>query len=91
VVALRELAEVRDRRPDRIVDVDFKDQMSDPVGTAVRVLGDLGIPADRDALEAYMARNKEERHGSHSYTAEDFGLSEAQLEQDFAFYQEVGR
>jgi hypothetical protein len=91
VVALRDFTEVRDRRPDRIVDVGFEDQMSDPVGTAVRVLGELGIPADRGALEAYMDRNKEERHGSHTYTAEDFGLSEAALEQDFAFYQEVGR
>jgi hypothetical protein len=59
------------------------------VGTAARVLGELEIPADREALEAYMDRNKEERHGSHAYTAEDFGLSEAELEQDFAFYQEV--
>jgi hypothetical protein len=89
VVALKELAEARERRPDRIVDVDFKDQMSDPVGTASRVLGELGIPADAAALEAYMAKNQEQRHGSHSYTAEDFGLSEAELEQDFAFYQEV--
>lgn len=89
VTALRALDDVRDRRPDRIVDVDFKDQMSDPVGTASRVLGELGIPADREALEAYMARNAEQRHGSHSYTAEDFGLSEAKLQQDFAFYQEA--
>ncbi len=91
VVALRALDDVRERRPDRIVDVDFKDQMSDPVGTASRVLGELGLPADRDALEAYMARNQEQRHGSHTYTAEDFGLSVAELEQDFAFYQEVAR
>lgn len=87
VVALRALADVRERRPDRIVDVAFKDQMSDPVGTAARVLGELGMPADREALEDYMARNREERHGSHTYTAEDFGLSEAELEQDFAFYE----
>ena len=91
VVALSALADVRERRPDRIVDVAFKDQMSDPVETAARVLGELGIPADRDALEAYMARNREERHGSHTYTAEDFGLSEAELEQDFAFYEEAAR
>ncbi len=51
-------------------------------------MGELGLPADRDALEAYMARNQEQRHGSHTYTAEDFGLSEAELEQDFAFYRE---
>lgn len=89
VVALRALGDVRARRPDRIVDVGFKDQMSDPVGTASRVLGELGISADRDALEAYMARNREEQHGSHTYTAEDFGLSEAALEKDFAFYMEV--
>ena len=91
VVALRALTEVRDRRPDRIVDVGFKDQMSDPVGTASRVLRELGIPSDAGELEAYMARNRSERHGGHTYTAEDFGLSEAELEQDFAFYQEVDR
>lgn len=90
VVALRAFTEVRDRRPDRIIDVGFKDQMSDPVGTAARVLGELGIASDRDELQAYMVRNREQRHGSHSYTAADFGLSEAELEQDFAFYQEVG-
>lgn len=87
VVALRALADVRERRPERIVDVAFKNQMSDPVGTSARVLEELGVPADREALEAYMARNREEKHGSHMYTAEDFGLSEAELEQDFAFYE----
>jgi hypothetical protein len=89
VVALRAFTETRERRPDRIVDVGFKDQMSDPVGTASRVLCELGVPADRGALEAYMAHNREQRHGSHTYAPEDFGLSEAELEQDFAFYQEV--
>ena len=33
--------------------------------------------------------NKQEKHGSHSYTAEDFGLSTEQLEKDFAFYTEA--
>jgi hypothetical protein len=60
------------------------------VAEATRVTTALGLPADRDAFEAYMARNRSEQHGSHTYTAEDFGLSEAELEQDFAFYQEVG-
>ena len=50
-------------------------------------MGELGLPADRESLEAYMARNQEQRHGSHTYTAEDFGLSEVELEQDFAFYE----
>ena len=53
------------------------------------MLAELGLPAGPCALEAYMDRNRKQRHGSHSYTAEDFGLSEDELEHDFAFYQEV--
>jgi hypothetical protein len=91
VTTLREFQDVRAKRPDRFVDVQFKDMLADPVGEATRVTAALGLPADTDAFEAYMARNRSERHGSsHTYTAEDFGLSEAELEQDFAFYQEVG-
>jgi len=86
VTTLSEFKDVRDRRPERFVDVQFKDMLADPVGEAARVTAALGLPVDRDELEAYMARNKAEGHGSHTYTAEDFGLSDAELEQDFAFY-----
>jgi len=91
LTTLREFAAVRDRRPDRFVDVRFRDVVSDPVGEAVRVMSLLGLPADRDALAAYLERNRSQRHGSHTYTAADFGLSVAELEQDFAFYEEVSR
>lgn len=87
VTALQEYAVVRAARPDRFVDVTFQDTVSDPVGTATKVMRELGLPVDREALEAYMERNQEQRHGSHTYTAEDFGLTEAGLEQDFAFYE----
>ena len=56
------------------------------------MLDALGLPAgpaDDAAFEAYLARNRTERHGSHSYMATDFGLSEDQLRRDFAFYSEV--
>jgi hypothetical protein len=91
VTTLREFAAVRDRRPDRFVDVRFTDVVADPVGEAVRVLSALGLPSDRGALAVYLERNRSQRHGSHTYTAEDFGLSVAELEQDFAFYEEVTR
>jgi len=89
---LREFAEVRERRPDRFVDVHFSTMLSEPHLQAARVLGDLGLAADdadRRAFDAYLARNRKQRHGSHSYAAADFGLTEHQLEQDFAFYTEV--
>lgn len=87
VTALHDFIDVRERRPDRFVDVRFEHQLADPIGEATRVMAELGLPADRDALEAYLARNRAQRHGSHIYTAEDFGLTETELEQDFAFYE----
>ena len=82
-------AEVRARRPDRFVDVHFKAMLSEPLVQAQRVLGELGLttgPADVKAFEDYLEVNRQEGHGSHSYTAEDFGLSTEQLEADFSFY-----
>lgn len=89
VTALRSFTEARTRRPERFVDVQFSDVVANPVGEASGVLEALGLPVDTAALEEYMDRNRSQRHGSHDYTAEDFGLSEAELRQDFAFYEEA--
>ena len=75
---------------DRFVDVPFKQTVSGPLETAKRVMAELGLtvgPDDLKAFEDYLEVNKQEKHGSHSYTAEDFGLSTEQLEKDFAFYR----
>jgi hypothetical protein len=82
--------EVRARRPERFVDVPFKASVAEPLETATRVMGELGLtvtPEDTAAFEDYLRVNREERHGSHSYTAEDFGLSTEQLATDFDFYE----
>ncbi|MCU1588251.1 MAG: hypothetical protein JWN31_1744 [Frankiales bacterium] len=84
--------EVRSRRPDRFVDVPFKQTVAEPLATAQRVMTELGLTvtaADNQAFADYLDVNKQEKHGSHSYTAEDFGLSTEQLEKDFAFYTEA--
>ncbi|MFD4675715.1 sulfotransferase [Lentzea sp. NPDC058450] len=89
---LRGFASARSARPDRFVDVRFADTVSKPLDVAREVLSALGLPpgpADDAAFEAYLARNRTERHGSHSYSPADFGLSEDQLRADFAFYSEV--
>lgn len=83
-------AEVRARRPERFVDVPFKATVTEPLETAQRVLGELGLtvgPADVQAFQHYLEVNRQERHGSHSYTAEEFGLSPEQLARDFDFYE----
>jgi hypothetical protein len=83
---------IRQARPDRFVDVHFKAMLTDPLSEVRRVLTELGLtpgPADDAAWESYLEQNRAERHGSHSYTAADFGLSEDQLAHDFAPYMEA--
>lgn len=83
---------VRASHPDRFVDVHFKAMLTQPLVEARRVLGELGLtpgPADDAAWEAYLEQNRQERHGSHSYTAEGFGLTDEQLARDFAPYVEA--
>ncbi|MFC4855416.1 sulfotransferase family protein [Actinophytocola glycyrrhizae] len=86
---LRAFTEIRRERPDRFVDVRFADMVAAPVAQAEQVTAELGLPADREAFTAYLARNREQRHGRHTYTPEDFGLTEAGLARDFACYEEV--
>ncbi|WP_052684991.1 sulfotransferase family protein [Lentzea aerocolonigenes] len=91
-MTLNDFATARSARPDRFVDVRFADTVSKPLEVARQVLDELGLPAgpaDDAAFEAYLTQNRTERHGSHSYTPTDFGLSEDQLHRDFAFYSEV--
>ncbi|GGN03485.1 putative sulfotransferase [Lentzea pudingi] len=89
---LQGFAAARSARPGRFVDVRFADTVSKPLEVARQVLDALGLPAgpaDDAAFEAYLEQNRTERHGSHSYAPQDFGLSEDQLDRDFAFYSEV--
>ncbi len=89
---LQSFASVREARPDRFIDVHFKAMLSDPMTEARRVLTALNLtpgPADGVAWERYLEQNRAERHGAHSYTAEDFGLSDTQLAKDFSFYTEA--
>jgi hypothetical protein len=91
VEALTRLKDSHARRPDRFVDVPFKATVAEPLDTVQRVMAGLGLTVGADdlaAFEAYLERNREERHGTHTYTAEDFGLSTEQLESDFRFYTE---
>jgi broad specificity phosphatase PhoE len=90
--SLRGLAEVRARRPERFIDVPFRSTVDDPVATARRVMAELGLDVGDDdvaAFERYRRLNQQERHGSHTYAAGEFGLSTEQLDREFAFYTEA--
>ncbi len=79
--ALDRFLAVRDRAPAaQFLDVDFGAIESDPLGTVERVYDFLGWPLTMDAraaMERFLAANPKNKHGVHSYTLEQFGLSRA--------------
>ncbi|MCO4890778.1 sulfotransferase [Cupriavidus sp. WGtm5] len=82
---------VRDAMPaDRFLDVRFEDTVRDPFGVAQAVYRFAGMPlteAARAGMWAWMESNPRNQRAVHAYTPERFGLSEAQLERDFAGYR----
>ena len=90
--ALDTFLAVRDRAPSsQFLDVNFESIESDPLGTAERVYDFLGWPlasAARNAMQSFLAANPKNKHGVHSYTLEQFGLSRAALTERFRSYCE---
>ena len=70
----------------RIIDVRYEETVSDPIGTATRVLEAIGLPVDTAALEACVAANARDARPKHKYSAEEFGLTPEGIAADFEFY-----
>jgi hypothetical protein len=77
--ALDRFLAVRDRAsPAQFLDVGFESIESDPLGTVERVYDFLGWPLTneaRTAMQGFLDANPKNKHGVHSYTLEQFGLS----------------
>jgi len=74
---------------DRFLDVHHRELAADPIGTLQRIYDWLGLewpaPVQR-TVRAWCDANRSGAHGAHRYTAEQFGLSAAQLRSDYDFY-----
>ena len=74
---------------DRFLDVHHVDLVADPFGTVARTYEWLGLelrPEVEQAITDWHAANRAGAHGTHRYTAEQFGLSADSLRADFAAY-----
>lgn len=80
----------RDKRGEApFIDINYKDQLTQPVETAGRVLAQVGVPVTpevREAMDIWAEGNKREDRAPHKYTLEDFGLSRDQVSTHFADY-----
>jgi hypothetical protein len=64
----------------------FDDFQADPVAEVRRIYDRFGFAlsvAAESAMRAWLAENRKGRHGAHAYAAEDYGLSESEIERRF--------
>jgi hypothetical protein len=74
---------------DRFVDVHHRELVADPLGTVRRIYDALHLelrPSVEQAIREWHQANETGAHGTHRYTAEEFGLTSAQLRSDYDFY-----
>ncbi len=81
----------REQLPNRFIDVDFRETVSDPAHVVERIYRGIGLPmtaATRAGISAYMSTHPREGRPKHEYTLEEFGFTRAELEERFRRYRE---
>jgi hypothetical protein len=76
---------------DAILDVQYAETTSNPMGTVERIYDHFSEPLTREAraaMEKYMADNPKGKHGKHEYTLEEYGLTRQGVHDRFAGYIE---
>lgn len=72
-----------------ICDVDYNELVKDPIGTTKKVYAHFGLEwTDKyeTNLSQFMNNNPKHKLGKHSYSAEDFGLSDEAIRERFSKY-----
>jgi Sulfotransferase family len=73
----------------RFLDVHHRDLVADPKGTVRRTYEWLGLelsPSVEETILDWQEANRMGAQGTHRYTAEQYGLSTAQIRSDYDFY-----
>jgi hypothetical protein len=87
---LNRLEAIRATLPEgQVIDVAYRDTVTDPQGTGEKILAALGYAPDADdrlAMQQTIAANGREARPKHKYSAADFGLTPEGIAQDFADY-----
>lgn len=72
-------------------DMHFAEILKDQVGMAQRIYEHFDIPMSMEALHrmrSFIAGNPRDRHGTHRYTLEQFGLDRSKERARYRFYQD---
>ena len=75
--------------PDAIFDIQYADMVRDPIATVATIYKRFDTPltqAATSAMTSYLANNPQGKHGKHSYTLEEYGLTREAVHARFADY-----
>jgi hypothetical protein len=73
----------------RFIDVHYHDLMNDPQAAVAAIYAAAGLDMPKAmtaAIRTFLADNPKGKHGSHRYTAEQFGLSDGEITEVFSDY-----
>ena len=71
------------------LDIQYVDLVADPIATVQHIYAHHGYEFTEPfeaAMRQWLAANRQHKHGAHRYTLEEYGLSEAQVREDFSDY-----
>ena len=74
---------------DRIIDIQYERIRNDAINVVQEIYRSIGAPLDAGQLRYVVdweIDNEQHKHGQHSYSLEEFGLSRERLESSFAEY-----
>ena len=90
--AMRKFVEFRqDGKASQVFDMHFSELVKDQVGMVERIYAHFSLPlptSTKQRMRDFIAGNPKERHGTHRYTLEQYGLDPAQERKRYRFYQE---
>jgi hypothetical protein len=74
---------------DSIYDLQYADMMRDPIGEMKKLYQHFSEPFTAEAeaaMTAYMKKNQQGKHGAHTYSVEDYGLTRKQVRAHYKDY-----
>jgi Sulfotransferase family len=90
LTGMRQAVAARERLgPNRFLDVQHTNFIARPMDELKRIYDWLGLPITdlvRAKLEGWLEKNHSGAHGTHRYTAEEYGLSADRVRADYDFY-----
>ena len=90
--SLRDMMAIRNEYPERFIDLQYRELISNTMGQFRNVMQQLGLTVhgqDEQQAAEWLAANSRDKHPPHEYRLEDYGLSRSLIADTFKFYHDA--